>query len=120
MLYAFLISHDPALREALDEEGRQELARRYISFRDYLRDRGFLRDAQRLARPEEVFQVRLRRDGTLVEDSAVAPAPERPAGLLVVECSDEAQALELAARTPGVEIGSVEVRPVWPLSQELS
>ena len=120
MLYLLLISHDRSRRDELDEQARQDLARRYIAFRDQLKERGALRDAERLSRPETVFHVRLTNGETQILEGPAAPAEEAPTGLLLVECADEAEALELAAQVPGAEIGSVEIRPVWPLSQDLA
>ena len=49
-------------------------------------------------------------------DGPYAEAKEHLAGFFLVDCVDEARALEIAGRIPEAPLGLVEVRPVMDLS----
>jgi hypothetical protein len=57
--------------------------------------------------------VRKRDGGLVVADGPFAETREQIAGFYVLECGDLDEALEIAARNPAAEFGTVEVRPVW-------
>ncbi len=55
-------------------------------------------------------------DGDLViADGPFAETKEQILGLIVVECADLDEALEVAAQIPVARMGTIEVRPVWEM-----
>ncbi len=56
-------------------------------------------------------------DDYTVTDGPFAEAKEHLAGFYLVDCDDEARALEIAARVPDAVWGLVEVRPVLDTSE---
>ncbi|HZV51881.1 MAG TPA: YciI family protein [Candidatus Dormibacteraeota bacterium] len=59
--------------------------------------------------------VKVRDGGLVIADGPFAETKEQVAGVLVVECEDLDEAVELAAQIPVARLGAIEVRPVWPL-----
>jgi hypothetical protein len=37
------------------------------------------------------------------------------AGFYLVDCKDLDEAIEVASKIPGAQIGSIEVRPIWEM-----
>ena len=58
--------------------------------------------------------MRVRSGNTLVSDGPFAEAKEVIAGFDLIDCADEAEALEIAAKHPVARFGAVEVRALWP------
>ncbi len=57
--------------------------------------------------------VRVRNGKTLITDGPFAETHEQFGGYYLLDCKDLDEALAWAARLPGVEYGSVEVRPTF-------
>ena len=56
--------------------------------------------------------VRVRDGEALVTDGPFAETKEDLGGFYLFECQDLDEAIELAARIPGAQHGSIEVRPI--------
>ena len=65
-----------------------------------------------LQRTRTATVVRVRDGERLVTDGPYAETKEQLGGFWVLECRDLDEALEWAAKIPGAQTGSVEVRPV--------
>jgi hypothetical protein len=59
--------------------------------------------------------VRMREGKRLVTDGPFAETREQLGGYYLVEAKDLDEATNLAARIPGAQVGSIEVRPVMQL-----
>ena len=80
-----------------------------------LREAGILLDVQRLRPTESAASVRVRDGQTEVTDGPFAMTKEYLAGYYLVECADQDEAVEIAARLSSVPPpGTIEVRPVIP------
>ena len=66
-----------------------------------------------LAATRDATTVRVRDQETLVTDGPYAEGKEALGGYYLFECATIDDALEWAARIPGAEHGSIEVRPVY-------
>jgi hypothetical protein len=88
----------------------------FVAFVDEMRERGVLADrGLRLQTASTATAVR-KRDGDLViADGPFAETKEQIVGLFVVDCEDLDEAIEIAAKVPLAEYGTVEVRPVWEM-----
>jgi hypothetical protein len=59
--------------------------------------------------------VRVRDGKRLVTDGPFAETREQLGGYYLIDAADQAEAIEIAARIPGVHKGTIEVRPVMDL-----
>jgi hypothetical protein len=62
--------------------------------------------------------VKVRDGETLVTDGPFAETREQLGGYYLVEAKDLDEAIDFAARIPGAQQGSIEVRPIWELPAE--
>jgi hypothetical protein len=76
--------------------------------------RGVRKEGAPLRGVREAATVRVRDGEVLVSDGPFAETKEQIAGYDVVECSDLAEAIEVAAKHPVAPFGTVEVRPFDP------
>jgi hypothetical protein len=113
MRYALLVCVDEDEHPTAGERDRRRAA--YVALEDELEARGQFVSRERLRATEVSTTVR-RRDGRLiVADGSFAATNEQLAGFFIVECEDLDAAIELAAKIPAVDHGSIEVRPVWDM-----
>ena len=61
-------------------------------------------------------RVRVRDGKRIVTDGPYAETREVLGGFYLIDVDDLDQAIEIAARHPGVRVGTVEIRPVFELS----
>jgi hypothetical protein len=113
MQYVLLVCGDDS--EQLTDE---ESAERYAAFeaaQAELEARGAFRDRRRLRPTSSATTVRVRNGELVLSDGPFAETKEQIAGYYLVECSDQNEAIELAALIPAVKYSMVEVRPVWEM-----
>jgi hypothetical protein len=113
MRYALLVCDDETA--ALSEAGRQERFAAFLRFQHELTVRGMLVSRERLQPTSSSTTVRIRDSGLVIADGPFAETKEQIAGFFVVECEDLDQAIEMAAKIPAAEYGTIEVRPVWEM-----
>ncbi len=77
--------------------------------------RGVHLDGDRLRPATEARTLRMGGEELLVTDGPFAETREQIAGYDILECSDIEEAIRVAARHPFARIGTIEVRPFWPL-----
>jgi hypothetical protein len=70
----------------------------------------------RLRPVQDTTTVRVRDDELLVSDGPFAETKEQLAGFDVIDCRDLDEAIEVAATHPGARLGTVELRPLWPVA----
>lgn len=87
-----------------------------MAFHQECRERGVLVAAEPLHRPDAATTIRVRDGQTLSTDGPFAETTEWLGGYFVLDCANRDEALELAARCPTAQAGSVEVRPILELS----
>lgn len=108
MQFLFLIRVDPDVEISEEEDVDVE------PWVDEMQARGVRLIGNRLRPIEETKGVRVRGGDTLVSDGPFAEAKEVIAGFDLIDCADEAEALEIAAKHPVARFGAVEVRALWP------
>jgi hypothetical protein len=96
---------------ALDAQERRAHIDGYDAVRQDAERRGHLVAADGLGAVASAKTVRRRNGEIAVTDGPFAETKEQLGGFYLLECS-EAEALAYAEALPGVETGSVEVRPV--------
>ena len=97
----------------LSEEDRREVLERYTAFAADVQAAGQLVGGAELQPAATATTVRVRGDETLVSDGPFAETKEQLGGYFVLECDSLDEAVELAARIPGAEHGTIEVRPAY-------
>jgi hypothetical protein len=115
MQYAFLYYTAGNPVEALPAPERDAWFAEMMAWRDALQRAGLFRSGMRLCGVDSATSLRRQGDSVLVTDGPFAETKEILGGLTVVECRDLDEALRWARRCPIVRIGTVEVRPEFPL-----
>ena len=62
--------------------------------------------------------MRIRDGKTLTTDGPFAETREQLGGYYLVEAKDLDEAVGIAAKVPTAKYGSIEVRPVWAMSND--
>jgi hypothetical protein len=75
--------------------------------------RGVRQFGSRLRPVSDATTVRVRDGEVLLSDGPFAETKEQIGGFDILECKDLDEALEVAAKHPGAEGGTIEVRPLW-------
>jgi hypothetical protein len=112
MKYAFTIYVDEAQREAASEEDRNATSQAYGALTQEMQEKGVLVAGEGLYPTQTATTVRVREGERGVTDGPFAETKEALGGFYVLDVKDLDEAIEWAARIPGSQIGSVEIRPV--------
>jgi len=111
MQYALFVCSDES--QEISEEEVQARWRAFMSFQEDMEARDALVFLQRLQPTSTATKVSKRSGDLVISDGPFAETREQIAGFYVLECRNLDEALEIAARNPVAEFGTVEVRPVW-------
>ena len=84
----------------------------YEAFTGDIRRSGHFVGANRLQPPQTAITVRVRNGEVSTTDGPYAETKEQLGGYYLIEAADLNGAIRIAARIPGAQYGSVEVRPV--------
>jgi hypothetical protein len=107
-------------KDRTTEEAKQAMPRHW-ALQDDARRRGIFLAADPLHAPDTAKTVRLRGGKTVTTDGPFAETKEQLAGYYMLDCTDEAEALEWAAKIRSVGCGgesSVEVRQIFEVSRD--
>ena len=119
MKFMALIYADEDVWETFSDADREAAYAQYGTFANEAGAAGVLAGGEELAPTRDATTVRVRNDETLVTDGPYAEVKEALGGFFVLECASLDEAVEHAAKIPGAEHGSVEVRPVYVDSAEV-
>ncbi len=112
MQYMLLIYQNEAERSAESPEETKRIGGEYMAFTKSIRESGHLRAGDGLQPTSTATTVRVRNGKQLVTDGPFAETREQLGGYYLIEAKDLDEARAIAARVPGAQVGSVEVRPV--------
>ena len=112
MKYALLIYGQESAWMGLSDEDREAAYRQYSHFGKWLADRGWARGGEELASTSSATCVTIRDGQTATTDGPYAETKEQLGGFYLIECDNLDQAIEAAARVPGIDRGTIEVRPI--------
>jgi hypothetical protein len=87
----------------------------YAAYTKDVLDRGIMKGGEALQPSTAATSVRVRDGETLVTDGPFAETKEELGGFYLFDCKDLDEAIELAARIPGAQHGTIEVRPILEL-----
>jgi hypothetical protein len=112
MKYALTIYGDEAQRENATPEQMQEVSQAYGAVTQEMQDKGVLVAGEGLYPTHTATTLRVREGDRQVTDGPFAETKEQLGGFYVLDVKDLDEALEWAAKIPGAQLGSVEIRPV--------
>ena len=112
MKYLLLIYADERAYEAMNEDERHELYAAYDVLMKDLAEKGHSLAGDELAPTSTATTVRVRNGERLVTDGPFAETKEQLGGYFLIDVDDLDAAIDIAARIPSVQAGSIEVRPV--------
>jgi hypothetical protein len=115
MQYMLLIHRDEAEISRMSEEDRTTMSAAYGAYTMAMRDAGVLRAGERLHPTSSATVVRHRGGESQVLNGPYAEAKEQLGGYYVIEVADLDAAITWAARCPGAQHGSMEIRPLWAM-----
>jgi len=112
MKYALTIYGDEAQRENATPEQMQEVSQAYGAVTQEMQDNGVLVAGEGLYPTPTATTLRVREGDRQVTDGPFAETKEQLGGFYVLDVKDLDDAIEWAAKIPGAQLGSVEIRPV--------
>jgi hypothetical protein len=118
MKYLLTIYGDESgMDEASEEDGR-EMLEAYTRFGQEAGEAGVLLGGEGLHPSSTATVVRVQDGDRVVTDGPFAETKEQLGGYYLVDCKDQDEAIEWAAKIPGAQHGAVEVRPVMVFAQD--
>lgn len=112
MQYLLLIYSNEKNDQDVSPEKQQEIFKRYMDFTQHVKDIGVFLAGDALQPTSTATSVRVKDGKMLTTDGPFAETKEQLGGYYLLDCKDLDQALELAAKIPAAEQGTVEVRPI--------
>jgi len=113
MEYMLLIYMDESQGVGIAPEQLEEHADAFGVYVRELMDRGVIRGGAPLQPQSVATTVKVRDGKTMTTDGPFLETKEGLAGFYLLDCKDLDEAIELAAKVPAAQVGSIEVRPVW-------
>lgn len=117
MNYLLLIYGDEKLQSSMSQEGMEAMMVEYNAYTDALQQAGVMVDGNALHFTSAATTVRVQGGERIITHGPFAETKEQLGGYYLVNCQNLDQALEWAAKCPGAQGGSIEVRPVVDFSQ---
>jgi hypothetical protein len=117
MRYLCLVHFEPAAMEAMSPREQALLTNDSIAYDEKLAADGRYITSQALQPASETRTVRVRNGKVSTTTGPFAETREVLAGFILIEAKDWDDALDAAAGIPLARLGTVEVRPIMPLSK---
>jgi hypothetical protein len=118
MRYLLLIYGPPFDPSSVPADVMEGQNAAYAVFTKDVLERGIMQSGEALQPSTAATSVRVRDGETLVTDGPFAETKEELGGFYLFECRDLDEAIELAARIPGAQQGTIEVRPILELGDD--
>jgi hypothetical protein len=112
MRYLLTIYGDESGWNDVTPEEASRIMAAYGAFGQAAQEAGVLLGGEGLQPTSTATTVRVRNDETLTTDGPFAETREQLGGYYLLDCKDLDEAIGWAARIPGAQSGSVEVRPI--------
>ena len=112
MKYAFNIYGDESARDSATPEQQQQMAEAYGVVTQEMHDKGVFVAGEGLYPTGTATTVRVREGDQDVTDGPFAETKEQLGGFYVLDVKDLDEAIEWAAKIPGAQFGSIEIRRV--------
>ena len=115
MEYLLLIYASEKAEQAMGQQAMGEMIHAFGAYTAMLRDKGVLVGSNRLQAVDTAASVRTHEGKTNVLNGPFAETREQLGGYYLIDVPDMATAKDYAAKCPGAAVGTIEVRPVWPM-----
>ncbi len=112
--YMLLIYGDEARWAGVSEDDRNAMLNRYGEYSKWLTEKGWMRGGDALHDTRLATSVRVKDGERIVTDGPFAETKEQLGGYYLIEVDNLDDAIGAAARCPGAESGTMEVRPIMP------
>jgi hypothetical protein len=112
MQYTLLIYNDEADWERMNDDERRAVYGEYGELIRDLRAQGKMLGGEQLQSVATATSVRVRDGDALVADGPFTETKEVLCGFFLIDAESLDEALDWAARVPGAQRGTVEVRPI--------
>jgi hypothetical protein len=116
MQYLLLLYTNEGGWNKLSKAEQEQGVAAYAAYTQALRKEGVLQGANRLKPVATATTVRVANGKSQVLDGPYADSKEQLGGYYLIDVPDLDAALSWAARCPASGHGTVEVRPIWPMS----
>ena len=110
MKYLCLVYGEEQALQAMDD-------RHCVAYDEEIRGSGQCIASEALQPVSTATTVRVRNGKVSVTDGPFAETKECLAGFYMIEARDLNEAIQIAARIPPAQVGSVEVRPIRPIRE---
>jgi hypothetical protein len=115
MQYLLLIYGNEAGMQAATKAQSEQMMAAYGAYTEAIKKAGILASSNRLKPTTAASSVRVADGKTKVLDGPYAETKEQLAGYYLIDVPDLDAALSWAARCPGANHGTIEVRPIWAM-----
>ena len=112
MRYLLAIYGDESQRDPMTPEDGVAMMEAYNAYTQEVERAGVMLGGDGLQASSTASTVRVRDGERLITDGPFAETREQLAGFYLLECKDLDEAIEWAAKIPGAQSGTIEVRPV--------
>jgi len=112
MKYLLLVHHDETLFGSFNPARQQQMLDDSVALTHELHAAGRYHSASPLQPAATAAIVRVRDGKGFVTDGPFIETREQIAGYFLIDANDRDEAIAVAKRVPGAQIGTVEVRPV--------
>jgi hypothetical protein len=90
-----------------------------VGYDSAIRERGVCVVSEALEPVSSAKTVRVRDGRTFVTDGPFAETKEQLGGFYMIEAPSLEEAIEIAAKIPPARVGSIEVRPIRPIREQV-
>lgn len=111
MKYVFLIHENEAQMSQMSTQSFDDLVRAHGNFAEELKKSGHHLGGMGLKPSNTATTLRVRSGKLLTTDGPYADTKEQLGGFYILETKDLDEAIAIAARLPGLDYSSVEIRP---------
>lgn len=115
MQYLLLIYGSEAGMLAATKEQSSQMHAAYGAYTEAMKKAGVIVGGERLKPTSTATSVRVAKGKTEVLNGPYAETKEQLGGYYMIDVPDLDAALSWAARCPGANHGTIEVRPIWPM-----
>lgn len=112
MRYLLLIYTDEGMESSMTPEQQGVIYQAYNKYTTDLNESGKMLGGEALQPTATATAVQVRNGETLITDGPHAETKEQLGGFYMVNADDLDDAIAWAAKIPGAEVGTIEVRPI--------
>jgi hypothetical protein len=115
MQYMLLIYGDENASANMTKAEGEKVWAAYMAYTQAMQKAGVMKAGDPLQKSSTASTVRVKDGKSKVLNGPYAESKEQLGGYYIIEVPDLDQALAWAAKCPGAEFGTIEVRPVMPM-----